>query len=106
MYYEYRRYVAALDKSAALDERFRKVTCRIFERHGIEVVGVWHTFVGDRALHYILKWKSLEQMEKAWAAFHADPEWKQAKAESEKDGQLTFHVRNEIWTKADYSPDI
>ena len=106
MFYEYRHYQAAPGKAAALDLRFRTVTRKVFARHGIEVIGFWHTFVGDRALHYILKWKTLEHMEKAWAAFDADPEWKQAKAESEKDGQLTFHVRNEIWTKTDYSPEI
>ncbi|MGE4249326.1 MAG: NIPSNAP family protein [Parvibaculaceae bacterium] len=106
MYYEYRRYEAAVSKAVALDRRFEEVTLGLFKRHDIDVVGLWHTYVGDRALHYILRWRSLEHMEKAWAAFDADPEWQKAKAESERDGQLTRTVANEIWTRAPYSPAI
>lgn len=106
MYYEYRRYEADVSKGPALDRRFEEVTLGLFKRHDIDVVGFWHTYVGDRALHYILRWRSLAHMEKAWAAFDADPEWQKAKAESERDGQLTRNVANEIWTRAPYSPAI
>lgn len=106
MFFEYRRYEADVGKSGALDQRFNDVTLRIFERHGFKVVGFWHTYVGPRGLHYILRWNSLEEMEKAWDAFNADAEWQQAKEASERDGQLTRHVENQIWTKTPYSPAI
>lgn len=106
MFFEYRRYEANAGKSEALDRRFQDVTLSIFERHNFRVVGFWHTYVGQRALHYILKWESLEQMERAWGAFSADTEWQREKEASERDGQLTRNVENQIWTKAHYSPDI
>lgn len=106
MFFEYRRYEAAIGKGEALDQRFKDVTLGIFERHGMDVVGFWHTYVGDRALHYILRWPSLVHMEKAWAAFDSDPDWQAAKAESEREGQLTSKVTNELWTKTGYSPSI
>lgn len=104
MFFEYRRYEANAGKSEALDKRFNDVTLRIFERYGFSVVGFWHTYIGHRALHYILKWESLAQMEQAWSDFAKDREWQVAKEESERDGQLTKHVENQIWTKAPYSP--
>lgn len=104
MLYEYRYYQADAGKATALDQRFEKVTLRIFARYGFEVVGLWHTYVGDRGLHYILRWQSLEHMGKAWSDFHADSEWQKARIESERDGQLTRHVSNQIWVSTPYSP--
>jgi hypothetical protein len=47
----------------------------------------------------------LGHRERAWAAFEADPEWRQAKSESEGDtGPLVVRVRAEIFAPTDYSP--
>lgn len=105
MIYEYRVYEAMPGKLPALNARFREVTLRLFEKHGLKVVGFWETVVGtSNQLHYMLSFQNLGDRERAWAAFGADAEWQAARAESEKDGPLVARVQNSIWRPTDYSP--
>lgn len=105
MIYEYRVYEAMPGKLPALNTRFREVTLRLFEKHGLKVVGFWETVVGtSNQLHYMLSFQNLGDRERAWAAFGADAEWQAARAESEKDGPLVARIQNSIWRPTDYSP--
>ena len=105
MIYEYRVYEAMPGKLPALNARFREVTIRLFEKHGLKVVGFWETVVGtSNQLHYMLSFQNLGDRERAWAAFGADAEWQAARAASEKDGPLVARVQNSIWRPTDYSP--
>ena len=105
MIYEYRVYEAMPGKLPALNARFREVTIRLFEKHGLKVVGFWETVVGtSNQLHYMLSFQNLGDRERAWAAFGSDTEWLAARAASEKDGPLVARVQNSIWRPTDYSP--
>ena len=105
--YELRIYITNPGKLEALHARFRDHTCKLFQKHGMEVVGFWTPTQGADAkdrLYYIVAFPSVEAQKKAWRAFETDPDWRQAKAESEKDGVLVKKVISKNLTATDYSP--
>jgi hypothetical protein len=106
MIYELRVYTANPGKMGPLLARFRDHTTRLFEKHGITNVGYWMNTVGGRSdeLWYMLAFENMGQRETAWAAFAADPEWRAARAESEKDGPLVHHLENRFLAPTDFSP--
>ncbi len=105
--FEMRTYKTDPGKLAALHARFRDHTCKLFKKHGMEMIGFWTPATGEEAnntLIYILAFPSVEAQKKAWAAFQADPEWKKAKAESERDGVLVKEKTEKNLQATDYSP--
>jgi hypothetical protein len=105
--YELRIYHTNPGKLEALHARFRDHTCKLFQKHGIEVVGFWTPIQGQEAketLYYIVAFPSLEAQTKAWAAFKNDPDWIKAKADSETEGVLVNKVESKNLKAADYSP--
>jgi hypothetical protein len=54
-------------------------------------------------LYYLLEWQNLGERQERWDAFQADPEWIQARAESEANGPLTTHMTNTILRPTAYS---
>ena len=104
--FELRTYYAAPGKLEALNARFRDHTCALFKKHGMEIVGFWMPTEpsGDGKLIYLLVHKSRDEAKKSWAAFGADPDWKKARADSEKDGKLTEKVESVFLAATDYSP--
>jgi hypothetical protein len=104
--FEMRTYYAAPGKMDALHARFRDHTCKLFEKHGITLIGFWSpTDKGkaDEVMVYLLAYPSKEAADKAWKAFRADPDWLKAKAESEKNGSLTQKVESLYLNPTDYS---
>ncbi len=106
MIYEYRVYETLPGRLPGLHARFRDHTLMLFEKHGIKNIGYWTAGVGDYSdrLIYILGFESVEQRERAWAAFQADPEWQRVRAESEENGLLVSRVFNSLLKPTDYSP--
>ncbi|MHB8956716.1 MAG: NIPSNAP family protein [Pirellulaceae bacterium] len=105
--YELRVYKTNPGKLDALHARFRDHTCKLFQKHGIELVGFWTPSEGDDAkdtLIYIVAFPSVEAQKQAWEAFRADPDWQKAKADSEKDGVLVKNVTSQNLTATEYSP--
>lgn len=105
--FELRTYVTHPGRLDALNKRFREHTCRLFKKHGIELVGFWTPAEGPEAqntLIYIVAFPSPEAQKKAWQAFRNDPEWVQAKTESEKDGPIVSKIESKNLTATDYSP--
>jgi hypothetical protein len=104
--YELRIYQAAPGKLAPLIARFRDHTCALFEKHGITNVGYWRNTIGGRSdeLWYMLSYPDMASRDASWAAFAADPDWQQARAESEADGPLLDHLENRILAPTDFSP--
>ena len=106
--FELRTYHAAPGKLEDLHARFREHTNRIFARHGMTVVAFWVPMDKDgyyeNKLIYILAFPSREARAKAWREFGADPEWKAAQKESEKNGKLVERVESVLMTATDYSP--
>ena len=106
--YELRTYHAHEGKLEALLARFRDHTTALFHRHGLEVIGYWVPVEGDQpstdTLVYLLAFESREQAKAAWAAFIADPDWKAARADSERDGPLVAGLESVYMTPTDFSP--
>ena len=93
-------------KMADLHARFRDHTCKLFEKHGMTIIGFWSPDKAedaDKKLIYILAFPSKEAKDKAWKAFQADPEWTTARTESEKNGKLVEKVESVMMNPTDYS---
>lgn len=105
--FELRIYKTNPGKLEALHARFRDHTMKLFAKHGIESVGYWTPAEGEEAkdtLIYLVAFPNAEAQKKAWDAFRADPDWKKAKADSEKDGVLVKKVESKNLKATDYSP--
>lgn len=105
--YELRTYYAAPGKLPALESRFRDHTCALFEKHGITNVAYWTPLENkDNKLVYVVSFPDAAAREKSWKEFGADPDWKKAATESEKDGKLVLKVDSKILAATDFSPAI
>ena len=106
-FFELRIYHANPGKLDALNARFRDHTNKIFVKHGMELIGYWTPAdapESENTLVYILAYPSREAREASWKAFQNDPDWKTARAESEKDGRLVGKVESKFLNPTDYSP--
>jgi hypothetical protein len=104
--FEMRTYYANPGKMKALHARFRDHTCKLFEKHGITLIGFWSPIDKEKSeevMVYILAYPSKEAADKSWKAFREDPDWIKAKADSEKDGVLVKKVDSVFLTATDYS---
>lgn len=105
--FELRTYIAHPGRLDALNKRFRDHTCKLFEKHGMQIIGFWTPAEGPEAqttLVYILAFPSREAQKKAWDAFRKDPDWIKAKDASEKDGPIVKEVKSQNLNPTDYSP--
>jgi hypothetical protein len=107
-FFEMRTYHAAPGKLEALHARFRDHTNKLFAKHGMDVVAYWVPMDKEghyeNTLVYILAFPNREAHDRAWKAFQDDPDWKAARAESEKNGRLVEKVDSVFMTATDYSP--
>lgn len=105
--FELRTYTAPPGKLEALKTRFRDHTIRLFKKHGMEAIGYWTPQDkpnSENTLLYILVHPSREAAAKNWAEFQADPEWIQARNDSQKDGPLTTKTPESVFMDpADFS---
>ena len=105
MIYEYRAYYAAPGRMPDIQKRFNDVTMKLFAKHGIKVVGFWDTIVGEsNELVYICAYDDLAARQRAWDAFVVDPEWQEAKKQSEMNGPLVERFVNKIFRPTPFSP--
>jgi hypothetical protein len=104
--YELRTYWPVPGKMPALHKRFQDHTLRLFRKHGIEVVGFWETYIGQGpSLIYVLGYRDLGHRQQAWDAFASDPEWIQARGESEREGALVARLESTIMKGTPYGPN-
>jgi hypothetical protein len=105
--FELRTYTANPGKFEALKTRFRDHTIRIFNNHGMQSIGYWVPVdppKSENTLIYIIAHPSVEAAKKNWQEFQADPEWKKAASESQKDGPiLAGRPESVFMTPADFS---
>ena len=105
--YEMRTYTTHEGKLDALNARFRNHTLKLFEKHGMKNVMYWTPTDAEKSkntLIYILWHESEDAAKKSFAAFGADPDWKKARDESEKDGKIVAKVESVFMKTTDYSP--
>lgn len=89
--YELRTYTTAEGKLDALNARFRDHTISIFARHGLKSYAYWTPIdkpTSENTLIYVLEYDSRDAAKTGWQNFAADPEWKKARADSEKAGKI------------------
>ena len=106
--YEMRIYYAQPGKLDDLNARFKNHTVKLFDKHGMTNVG-YFVPVGDNKdekLVYFLSYPSKDARAKSWGTFQQDPNWKQAAADSEKNGKLVKKVESKFLTATDYSPAL
>ncbi|MEQ8785270.1 MAG: NIPSNAP family protein [Pirellulaceae bacterium] len=104
--FELRTYTCHPGRLDALNKRFRDHTCKLFEKHGMTLIGFWTPTEGPEAentLIYLLAFPSREARDKAFAAFREDPAWKKAFAESHEDGEIVMKVDSKFLAPTDYS---
>jgi hypothetical protein len=104
--FEMRTYICHDGKLDDLNRRFRDVTTRLFERHGIENVGYWVPTEGDAArntLVYILAHPSREAARENFKKFGADSDWREAVAASERNGKIVKEIKSVFMKPTDYS---
>ena len=102
-----RTYTAHPGKLETLHQRFREHTNRLFQKHGMELVGYWTPVEGEEAkdtLIYVLAYPDRAARDKAWDAFRTDADWIVAKEQSEKNGPLVKNVESKFLAPTDYSP--
>jgi hypothetical protein len=93
-------------KLPALLERFRTGEMKLFEKHGITIVGFWTNLVGGESgvLYYMVGYPNLAAREKCWEGFRTDPAWHTMREESERDGSIVKKVKNMLLAPTDFSP--
>jgi hypothetical protein len=106
--FELRTYVVNPGKLPALNDRFRKHTTSLFNKHSIHNVSYWTPF--DRpdrnnTLVYLVHHADRKQADLNWEAFGQDPEWKKVARESQVNGELLARPPERLYLKAlDFSP--
>lgn len=105
--FEMRTYIANEGKFEDLHKRFREHTNKLFEKHGMTLIGYWTPVEGPEAkntLVYILAYPNREGREKSWKAFMADPDWQAAYKASHANGPLVKEAKSTFLNPTDYSP--
>lgn len=105
--YELRIYTATPGNLDNLQARFRDHTIRIFNNHGMKIVGFWTPTSeeeADNTLIYVLEHASQEAANASWQAFGQDPEWKSVSDASNANGPILAGVERRYMKATDYSP--
>lgn len=105
MIHELRVYDCVPGRLPDLLNRFQTITLKLWAKHGIRQAGFWTTLIGpsNNELTYLLEWESLAERETKWTAFATDPEWLNAKAETERNGAIVANVANSILQPTGFS---
>lgn len=99
MIYEIREYTTVPGRMPALVRRFKDHTLPIFKRMGMEVTFISLTELGGNSnneLVYVMRFDSHDEMVAKWAAFMADPEWREARTASEADGPIVANLSRRV----------
>ena len=107
--FELRTYYTFPGRLDDLNKRFRDHTCRLFKKHGMDLIGFW-TPQDEKdgkanKLVYLLAFPSREAAKASWEAFRDDPEWQKAAGRrASKDGKIVKKVESVFLDPTDYSP--
>ena len=105
--YELRTYTTNEGRLDDLHARFSNHTNRLFVKSGMTLIGYWTPAEGEEAdntLVYLIAHEDRESATASWRAFGADEEWRQAYADSRKDGPLVNNIRSQFLIPTNYSP--
>ncbi len=110
--FELRTYKASEGRLHHLDARFRNHTIGLFAKHGIENLVYLHPMADQEGasdtLIYLIAHKDKAARQASFAAFRDDPDWREARANSEKraGGSLTVKggVTSQLLRPTYFSP--
>ncbi|HRQ88917.1 MAG TPA: NIPSNAP family protein [Bacteroidia bacterium] len=108
--FEMRVYRTLPGRLAALDDRFRQHTVKLFTQHGMTNLIYFHLDEdqegADSTLVYFLAHASHEAQAASFQAFRSDPAWIAVREASEKDGKIVVEngVTSTLLLATDYSP--
>ena len=106
MHYELRTYHIPEGRMEEIVERFRSVTCRLFAKYDMEVVGFWTVEkpAEEYALIYLMRYADSEAMARSWEAFRGDPEWIATRERTEANGPIVGEIESRELIPSDFSP--
>lgn len=110
--FELRAYKAAKGRLHHLDARFRDHTIGLFAKHGMENLVYFHPLADQEGagdtLIYVIAHKDKAARQASFAAFREDPDWREARANSEAraGGSLTVKggVTSQLLRPTYFSP--
>lgn len=103
MIYEIREYTTVPGRMPVLVQRFREHTLALFDKHAMECTLMTLTELGENSnneLVYVMRFDSYADMAQKWAAFQADPVWREARAASEVDGPIVERICRRVLNAA------
>jgi heme-degrading monooxygenase HmoA len=105
-FYQLRTYEMLPASKERFHTRFKDHALRIMMRHGFDVAAIWEADrQGSPEFVYLLRWRSEEQMNKAWEAFLADEEWIRIKrATAQPNAPIMGKIDSKIMHLTGYSP--
>lgn len=91
--FELRTYTVRAEGPGSIDllhTRFRDHTNRLFQKHGMTIVGFWQPNNPgmERTLIYLLAYKDRAARDAAWKAFQSDPEWVKVRTDLQVGSQV------------------
>jgi hypothetical protein len=105
MIYELREYSAVPGRMPALIRRFNEHALKGLAKHGMDVVFISMTDFGTNTMNevvYVIRHDSYDDLERKWKSFLSDPEWVEAKKQSEVDGPLVASLARRILTTSPF----
>jgi hypothetical protein len=105
--FELRIYHTVPGKAGALQAEFRDKVSKLFARHDLQAIGYWAPAdapVSDNTFVYILAHPSRDAAKQHWAAFQADPEFKEMIKSQQGDAKVVEKVDSTYMDPTDFSP--
>ncbi|MEX0311537.1 MAG: NIPSNAP family protein [Tateyamaria sp.] len=103
-----RIYDVPPDNRGVFLDRFRDHAARLMRDHGFRIQAMWTEDTDARVRFvYLLTWQTKHEMQAAWAAFMANEEWAQIKADtSAQHGDFVLGIEDIVLTPTDFSTAI
>lgn len=106
--FELRIYHTVPGKAGALQAEFREKVTKLFARHDLKAVGYWAPVdapASENTFVYILAHPSRDAAKQHWAAFQADPEFKEMiKSQQTPETKVVEKVDSTYMDPTDFSP--
>ncbi len=105
--FELRIYHTVPGKAGALQTEFRDKVTKMFAKHDLKAVGYWAPVdapASDNTFIYILAHPSRDAAKQHWAAFQADPEFKEMIKSQQGEAKVVEKVDSTYMDPTDFSP--
>ena len=105
--YELRTYTTFEGRLPALLARFENHRVSLFVKHGIRNVAYWvpqDENLSENTLIYVIAHANRDSAVASWNAFRNDPEWVEARAASQLDGDIVKEVVSVFMEATSWSP--